>query len=120
MVDSTLVQGLRQRSQRRVAQSEYFTKANRQIARYVDQKDRKTVTLNKEKFLKERAELDAEKKQEEMFDDMTNPSRPVYEMDGYGEEALDIVVDYVDLLGVNRIAIARPAAGEPQARVLSQ
>ena len=120
MVDSTLVQGLRQRSQRRVAQSEYFTKANRQIARYVEQKDRKTVTLNKEKFLKERAELDAEKKQEEMFDDMTNPSRPVYEMDGYGEEALDIVVDYLDLLGVNRIAVARPAAGEPQARVLSQ
>jgi len=120
MVDAPLVQGLRQRSQQRVAQSEYFTVANRQIARYVEQKDRKTVTLNKEKFLKERAELDAEKKQEEMFDDMTNPTRPVYEMDGYGQEALDIVVDYLDLLGGNRIAIARPAAGEPQARVLSQ
>jgi carboxyl-terminal processing protease len=120
MVDSTVVQGLRQRSQQRIAQSEYFAKANRQIARYAEQKDRKTVTLNKEKFLKERAELDAEKKQEELFDDMTNPSRPVYEMDGYGEEALDVVADYLELLGGNRIAVARPAASEPQARVLSQ
>jgi carboxyl-terminal processing protease len=120
MVDSNVVQGLRQRSQQRIEKSEYFGKATRQIDRYEEQKDRKTVTLNKEQFLKERAELDAEKKQEEMFDDMTNPSRPVYEMDGYGQEALDIVSDYLDLLGVNRIAVARPAPGEPRARVLSQ
>jgi carboxyl-terminal processing protease len=120
MVDSSVVQGLRQRSQQRIAQSDYFAKANRQIERYAEQKDRKTVTLNKEQFLKEREELDAEKKQEEMFDDMTNPTRPVYEMDGYGQEALDIVTDYLDLLGVNRIAIARPERNEPQARVLPQ
>jgi carboxyl-terminal processing protease len=118
MVDSTMVQGLRQRSQERIAKSEYFQQANRQIARYEEQKDRETVTLNKEKFLKERAELDAEKKQEEMFDDMTNPSRPVYEMDGYGEEALDIVADYLDALDGNRIAVARPARNAPQARVI--
>ncbi|MEX0610651.1 MAG: carboxy terminal-processing peptidase [Pirellulales bacterium] len=120
MVDSSMVQGLRQRSQQRIGQSEYFAKANRQIARYEEQKDRKTVTLNKEKFLKERAELDADKEQEELFDDMTNPSRPVYEMDGYGQEALDIVVDYLDVLGGNRIAVARPAASAPQARVVPQ
>ncbi len=120
MVDSSLVQGLRQRSQQRVAESEYFAKANRQIERYLEQKDRKTVTLNKEEFLKERAELDAEKKQEEMFEDMTNPSRPVYVMDGYGEEALDVVVDYLDLLGSNRVAVAREAAGEPHARIVPQ
>ncbi len=120
MLDAKLVEGLRQRSHQRISESDYFNKANRTIARYSEQKDRKTVTLNKEKFLQERAELDAEKKQEEMFDDMTNPSRPVYEMDGYGEEAIDIVVDYLDLLGGNRIAVARPAPNEPQARVLPQ
>ena len=32
-----------------------------QISRYEEQKDRKTVTLNKEKFLTERAELNADK-----------------------------------------------------------
>jgi carboxyl-terminal processing protease len=117
MVDAKLIEGLRQRSKQRIAQSEYFTKATRQIARYEEQKDRKTVTLNMEKFLAERKELDAEKEQEDLFNDMTDPTRPVYEMDGYGEEALDITVDYLDLLGGNRVAIARPDNGIPQAAI---
>jgi hypothetical protein len=33
-------------------------------------------------------------------------------MDGYGEEALDITVDYLDLLGGNKIAVGRQATGE--------
>jgi hypothetical protein len=51
---------------------------------------------------------------------MMDPTRPVYEMDGYGTEALDITVDYLDLLGANRVAIARPSNGIPQASVISQ
>jgi carboxyl-terminal processing protease len=117
MIDAKLIEGLRQRSQKRIGQSEYFQKANKQIARYEEQKDRKTVTLNLEKFLAERKELDAEKEQEQLFDDMTDPTRPVYEMDGYGEEALDITVDYLDLLGGNRVAVARPMEGLPQAAI---
>jgi carboxyl-terminal processing protease len=117
MVDAKLIDGLRQRSKQRVAQSEYFQTATKQIARYEEQKDRTTVTLNLEKFLAERKELDAEKEQEELFDDMTDPTRPVYEMDGYGEEALDITVDYLDLLGGNRVAIAHPMDGIPQAAI---
>jgi carboxyl-terminal processing protease len=109
MVDSGIVDGLRQRSAQRVGQSEYFTKASRQINRYEEQKDKPTVTLNKEKFLEERKELDSEKEQEELFDDMTDPTRPVYEMDGYGEEALDVSVDYLNLLGGNKIAIGGEA-----------
>jgi carboxyl-terminal processing protease len=108
MVDSGIIDGLRQRSQQRISKSEYFAKANRKIAQYAEQKDRKTVTLNKEKFLKERAELDSDKEQEELFDSMTDPTRPVYQMNGYGEEALDVAVDYLNLLGGNRIAVARP------------
>jgi len=57
--------------------------------------------------LKEREELDSDKQQEKMFDDMNDPKRPVYEMDGYGEEALDITVDYLELLGGNKVATAR-------------
>ena len=120
MFDSKLVDGLRQRSQNRIKQSEYFAKEDRQINRYEEQKDRKTVTLNQEKFLKERAELDADKEQEKLFDDMNDPKRPVYEMDGYGEEALDITVDYLDLLGGNKVAVARPGASAPQAAVIPQ
>jgi len=107
MMDSALKDALRQRSQKRVENSEYFAKAKREIGRYEEQKEKKTVTLNKEKFLKERAEMDSDKEQEKMFDNMTDPQRPVYEMDGYGEEALDIIVDYLELLGGNKVAQAR-------------
>ncbi len=115
MVNADLLQGLRQRSLQRVGNSEFFGKENRQIARYQEQKERKTVTLNKDQFLKERAELNAEKEEEDIYDDLSNPNRPVYEMDGYGEEALDVTVDYLDLLGGNKVAINRPMANQPQA-----
>ncbi|MCI0334109.1 MAG: carboxy terminal-processing peptidase [Planctomycetes bacterium] len=114
MVDSSVIDGLRERSRQRIAQSEYFTKANHQIERYEEQKDRKTITLNKEKFLAERKELDSDKEQEELFENMTDPTRPVYEMDGYGQEAIDITVDYLDLLGGNKIAVARQEAAIAQ------
>jgi carboxyl-terminal processing protease len=110
MMDSAMKDALRQRSQKRIENSEYFAKAKREIGRYKEQKEKKTVTLNKEKFLKEREEMDSDKEQEKMFDSMTDPQRPVYEMDGYGEEALDIIVDYLQLLGGNKVAVARPGA----------
>jgi carboxyl-terminal processing protease len=115
MVDSRMLDALRQRSQNRIGTSEYFTKVNKEIGHYKKIKDRKTVTLNKEKFLKEREELDNDKEQEKLFDAMTDPTRPVYDLNGYGKEALDIVADYLDLLGANRIAVAHPDAGVPQA-----
>jgi carboxyl-terminal processing protease len=120
MIDSKLIDGLNQRSKSRTASSEFFAKANRQISRYEEQKDKKTVTLNKDKFLKERAELDADKEQEEMFNDMNDPKRPVFEMDGYGEEALDITVDYLNLLGGNKVAVARPGANTAQGAAVPQ
>jgi carboxyl-terminal processing protease len=114
MVDGAIIDGLRKRSAQRIAESDYFEKANKQIQRYEEQKDRKTITLNKEKFLAERKELDSDKEQEELFENMTDPTRPVYEMDGYGQEAIDITVDYLDLLGGNKIAVARQATAVAQ------
>jgi carboxyl-terminal processing protease len=120
MFDSKVVDSLRQRSRNRIANSEYFAKEDRHIKRYEEQKDRKTVTLNQEEFLKERAELDADKEQEKMFDDVNDPKRPVFEMDGYGEEALDITVDYMDLLGVNKVAVGKPEAASQSSQVIPQ
>jgi len=122
MVDSGIVDGLRQRSQARVASSDFFKKVNREITHYKELKAKKTVTLNKEKFLKEREELDNDKEQEKMFDAMTDPSRPVYDMNGYGKEALDIAADYLNLLGANRVAAGRATkgAGSPSSPVISQ
>jgi carboxyl-terminal processing protease len=107
MVDSNMVQALRQRSERRVSEAEFFAREKRRIQRYEEQKDAKTVTLNKEKFLAERAELNAEKEEEDIYDDLSDPNRPVFKMDDYDKEALDITLDYLQLLGGNKIAEAR-------------
>jgi carboxyl-terminal processing protease len=120
MVDSGVVDGLRKRSLDRVSHSDFFAKVNREIGHYEELKAKKTVTLNKEKFLKEREELDNDKEQEKMFDAMTDPSRPVYDMNGYGTEALDIAVDYLNLLGANRVAVGRAASGASESPVISQ
>jgi carboxyl-terminal processing protease len=120
MVDSGVVEGLRKRSHDRVANSDFFKKVDREIAHYKELKAKKTVTLNKEKFMKEREEMDNDKEQEKMFDAMTDPSRPVYDMNGYGKEALDIAVDYLDLLGANRVAVGRPTSGTAESPVISQ
>jgi hypothetical protein len=122
MVDSGIVDGLRQRSKTRVAASDYFKKVDREIAHYKDLKKKKTVTLNKDKFLKEREELDNDKEQEKMFDSMTDPSRPVYDMNEYGKEGLNIAVDYLNLLGANRVAAGRatPNVGAQESPVISQ
>lgn len=114
MVDSAIVDGLRQRSAGRVSKSDYFTRESRRIDRYEEQKDRKSVTLNKDAFLAERKELNADKEEEEIYDNLADPDRPVYEMDGYGKEALDVTVDYLDLLGSNRVAAARPESSPVQ------
>src|SRR5207237_9043357 len=55
--------------------------------------------------------LDHDKEQAQLFAYMTAPSRPVYQMNGYGKEALDIVVDYLDQLGANHVAVGRPTNG---------
>jgi carboxyl-terminal processing protease len=120
LVDSGVVDGLRKRSQERVSKSDFFKKVDREIAHYKELKAKKTVTLNKEKFMKEREELDNDKEQEKMFDAMTDPSRPVYDLNDYGKEALDIATDYLELLGANRVAAGRATTGAPESPVISQ
>jgi carboxyl-terminal processing protease len=117
MADSQIKQGLQSRSQQRIDQAEFFAREKRRIERYEEQKDAKTVTLNKEKFLAQRAELNAEKEEEALYDDLSNPNRPVFRMDDYDKEALDITVDYLQLLGGHKIAEAQTptVGGQPWA-----
>jgi len=114
MVDGQLVQGLRNMSQQRTEKADFFSRERRRILRYEEQKDAKTVTLNKEKFLAERAEMNADKEEKEIYDDLSNPNRPVFRMDDYDKEVLDITVDYLNLLGGHRIADAKAPAVKGQ------
>jgi carboxyl-terminal processing protease len=107
MVDGQLVQGLRNLAQQRIDKADFFTREKRRIERYEEQKESKTVTLNKEKFLAERAELNADKEEEDIYEGLSDPNRPVFRMDEYDKEALDITVDYLNLLGGHKIADAK-------------
>jgi carboxyl-terminal processing protease len=108
MVDTNVVGQLRDSSKARIAGSEDFTKDLKRIDRFEAQKDKKTVTLNQEEYLAELAELDADKEQEDAFEEATSNDRPVFDMeDHYNKEALAILIDYLMLLKDNRVAIAR-------------
>lgn len=102
-----IVEQLRERSQQRCDGSEYFAMERRKIERYLEQKEDPTVTLNKEKFLAERKELNSEKEQEEIFESLEDDDRPVFPSTPYNEEVIAIALDYLDLLGQNRIAVAQ-------------
>ncbi len=104
-VPGDLLAGLRLRSSERRAASKDFSKLERNLDRYRKQKEKKYVTLNEQEFLKERAELDAEKEEEKTLEDqMDAVKRPVVEKSFYFDEVLDIARDYVQLEEERKIA----------------
>ncbi len=101
---ATLLAELRSRSHARVEKSEYFTAEGRRIENYLKRIKDPTLTLNREKFLAERAELNTEKEQEELFDDLQTNDRPVFAKTPYNDEIVAIALDYLELLGDSRLA----------------
>ena len=55
------------------------------------------MTLNEAKFLKERAELNADEEEKKVFEDLADPNKQKIERDYYLDEALAIAVDYLNL-----------------------
>ena len=91
----TLVDQLHRLSAARCAASEKFQKVERNIAHYQQQKAKKSVTLNEAKFLKERAELNADKEEEKAIEKLNdNPSG--IDRDFYLDEVLNIMTDYMN------------------------
>jgi carboxyl-terminal processing protease len=97
--DSTMLGQLRDLSRRRTEQSDEFKKISDKIEKYEQQKKRKTVDLNEQKFLAERAELNAEKEEEKQFEEMQK-DHPVVTRDYYFNEALAITADYLKIFRV--------------------
>ena len=94
-----LEQELNERSQKRVNESEDFTKRKRQIKNYVEQKALKKVSLNQEEFMARRKELSAEKEDRKTFEEQVN--KKTIERDYYMDEVLKITDDYISLLPSN-------------------
>jgi len=83
LVDPDLLKQLAQLSSERIQNSEDFQKAIKNIARYEKQKDRKQVSLNKEKFIADRADMNADKEEEDKLNELNESKRPVVKKDYY-------------------------------------
>ena len=104
MVKSELIKSVRNNAEKRISQSEDFQKRLERIEAYVEQKDRKSVTLNKEKYLARREKLSAEKEDEKTMEDQVNGSSTEYKRDFFIDEVLRIAVDYTLGLGERKFA----------------
>lgn len=100
LVDDTLLDQLRRQSAERCRNSPDFQKVEKDVARYLEQKQRKSVSLNEEKFLAERAEQNAELEAVEKQLNDTNSGKDghVVKRDFYFNEALAVTLDYIELM----------------------
>jgi carboxyl-terminal processing protease len=106
LVSRELVNELKNRSAARQKTSEDFAKLLKNITRYREQKDRKSVTLNEEKFLAERKEIDAEREEEKQFEEQFGSTeRPVFDLESfYNKEVLAIAEDYLEVIKKQHLA----------------
>lgn len=98
MISSNMREKLGQTSADRVAKSEKFLDEIKKIEKYVEQKERKSVSLNEAEFLARRKELNAEKQDEKTIEDQVNHSNTDIKRDYYLDEVLKITADYMRLL----------------------
>lgn len=101
MAGKAVIERLNQQSAERRKKSKDFQRVERNIERYRQQKNRKTVPLNEAKFLAERAELNADREEEKELEKSMNTKKVVFDRkDFYNQEALDITLDYLQKANV--------------------
>lgn len=100
MTRPEFVKAIQQRSSDRLSKSEKFQKETDKIAKYVEQKNLKSVSLNEEKFLARRRELNADKENEKALESQLVPDDEI-KRNYYLDEVLRITVDYMELLAKN-------------------
>ncbi len=98
MVGPDMISQLTQNSITRCKSSEEFQRLDRDIQRYVEQKKRKSVTLNKEAYLAERAEFNAEKQDEDTIQKQVDGKGDEITADFFMKEVMHIATDYARML----------------------
>lgn len=106
MVPTDLVNSLRASSQQRVAADEEFIELMRRIGLYVEQKDLKTISLNEDKFMQRRAEMKAQKDEQEKEVESQLGSEEIFHDTFYNQEVLNIAQQYIEGLRAQNLARA--------------
>lgn len=96
LVDSSILANLRSASAQRVQESEGFDRLLKRIEMYEQQKEEDFVSLNRDEFLRRRADMDAQREEEEQALDSQLPKKEVFKLDYYNREVLNITRDYVE------------------------
>ncbi len=96
-VSKPLCQQLQKLSRQRCESSRHFQKLMKNIDKYKELKDRKTITLNEEKFRAQRAEMNSDDEKKKKAEELNDPNRPVVKRDDYMNEALAVTLDFVRL-----------------------
>ena len=95
-MNQTIVDQLRRNSAERCKASDKFQKLERNIVRYKEQKAKKSVTLNEAKYLKELAEMNADKEEEKAMEKLGGVAgSATIKKDYYLDEVLNITADYI-------------------------
>jgi carboxyl-terminal processing protease len=97
MVSPAIIAELARRSAERVKNSPEFRRDMQRIDRYLERKAQKKITLNEEKFMAERRQLDAEKEEEDLLQSMEETHRRKIKRDHYLNEVLNITADYLTI-----------------------
>jgi carboxyl-terminal processing protease len=95
LVNPEIVSRLQQRSQARVAADAEFQKLNKDVATYLQRKNRKTISLNLDIRRKERMQDKLEEKKAEEVTSDEQPEGPIFPVTFYNNEILRIGLDYL-------------------------
>ena len=105
LVNEDLLVKLKAESVARREKSEDFAKLARNIEKYKEQKEKKTISLNEKEFFARRAELDADKEDEKQLEDPANkPKDEVFPRNFYNNEVLAITAEYAKSLQNSKVA----------------
>lgn len=97
----SIIKNLGQQSQARLVADTDFQKLNKNIARYVERKNRKTISLNESVLRAEEEEIKRERKEEEKIAKEASGAssdEDIFPENFYNRELVNITLDYSDLL----------------------
>jgi carboxyl-terminal processing protease len=106
-VTTDMLKSLRDRSVERIKANDEFTKVEKDIAQYQKRKSEKTISLVEGEFAKQWNEGKAADDEEKKLEESADPKRPIVKQDYYFKEAMNVTVDYLNLLAGGAAGLAR-------------
>ncbi|MEI8228206.1 MAG: carboxy terminal-processing peptidase [Planctomycetota bacterium] len=109
-VNDDMLKSLRDRSVDRTKGNEEFGKVEKDITQYQKRKSEKTISLLESEFSRQWNEGKAAEDEEKKLEESADPKRPIVKRDFYFKEAMNVTVDYLNMLAGGAAGLARSQA----------